>query len=146
MTVWMTDGKSPTDWILLPMMPQVIRMETATVISSSIKRDPIPAIRRASLCRHKFRLSVCCSRRTSPRGYRSRGLWPGPGAEGARTGDQSESRLIAPWAIVDSSCALTSDERLYAPVFDAGGCSAVTLRFSSFFEPGTEGRCDNRSE
>jgi hypothetical protein len=63
------------------------------------------------------------------------GTWSG-GCEGGRSIGQP---FEWPWAIVDSSCALTYDERLYAPVFDAGSCSTLTLRFSSFFEPGTDG-------
>jgi hypothetical protein len=63
------------------------------------------------------------------------GAWGGD-CEGGRSIDPP---FEAPWAIVDSSCALTSDERLYAPIFDASSCSTVTLRMSSQFDHGIDG-------
>jgi hypothetical protein len=62
------------------------------------------------------------------------GAWGG-GCEGGRS---IGAPFDAPWAIVDSNCAVAPDERLYAPIFDASSCSAVTLRFSSQFAPGVD--------
>jgi hypothetical protein len=62
------------------------------------------------------------------------GVWGG-GCEG---GSPIEDPFDAPWAIVDSNCAVAPDERLYAPIFDASSCSTVTLRFSSQFDHGVD--------
>lgn len=60
------------------------------------------------------------------------GAWSS-GCEGGRMIDPP---FVAPWAIVDSNCGVAPDERLYAPIFDASSCSAVTLQMSSQFDHG----------